>query len=183
MTFLLLFLALGARAETSCLARVAEEITSLRAAFPRLAGHNLVLETFDSGDSFFMARPRYAWRAPKDRIYAVFVNKKLCQDPPPPDAEKAILAHELAHIEAYTEMGRMDLLGLGWAYAARPGGKTVEAFEKAADDAAVKRGFAEGLARYREWLYLHVSPAAAARKKIIYRTPDELRGSASMGKR
>ncbi|MCR4296984.1 MAG: hypothetical protein NUW21_15745 [Elusimicrobia bacterium] len=87
------------------------------------------------------------------------------------------MAHELAHLEAYAAMSRRDLLRLAWAYALRPEGRAVEAFEKAADDAAGARGHAEGLARYREWLYPRVPPEAAARKKKLYRTPEELRAA------
>lgn len=175
MTPLLLFLALSARAETSCLSRVAEEISALRPAFSRLDGLTLVLETFDSREDFFRARPRSPWRAPLERTYAVQVNRKVCDDPPPPAAEKAILAHELAHLDAYAAMGRAGLLRLGWEYLIRPGGKKVEEFEKSADDAAVAAGQGLGLADYREWLYPRVSPKTAERKRRLYRGPEELR--------
>lgn len=171
---LLLLLAPVTRAET-CLSRVAAHISSLRVSYPRLSGLTVVLEPFDSREDFYRAQPRSPWRAPRERVYAVLVNRRVCGDPPPPDAEEAILAHELAHLEAYSALGRIGLARLGWAYAVRPAGREVEAFEKAADDAAVKRGFAEGLARYREWLYPRVPPKAAALKKKLYRTPEELR--------
>ncbi len=175
MTPLILFLALGARAETSCLSRVAQEIASLRPAFPRLDGLNLVLETFDSREDYFRARPHSPWRKPEGRTYAVLINMKVCDDPPSPAAETAILAHELAHLDAYTAMGRAGLLRLGWEYAVHPEGEAVEAFEKKADDAAVSVGQAAGLADYREWLYRHVSSEAAERKRRVYRGPEELR--------
>lgn len=164
------------RAET-CLSRVASRVASLRPSFPSLDGLNLVLETFSSKEDFYRARPRRAWRAPRDRVYAVRLNASVCGDPPPAEAETAILAHELAHLEAYATMSRSELVRLGWAYAVSPGGKAVEAFEKSADDAAASRGHAEGLARYREWLYPRVPPEAAARKKKLYRTPAELRAA------
>ncbi len=177
MTPLWLLFALSApssHAET-CLSRVAAQVTSLRASFPRLDGLNLVLETFDSREDFYRARPRSAWRPPRERVYAVLVNMAMCADPPPPEAEKAILAHELAHIDAYSVMGRRALLGLGWAYLVRPGGKAVEAFEKQADDTAIRLGHAQGLAVYREWLFPRIPPKAAALKRRLYRTPEELR--------
>ena len=172
---LLLILSLNAHGETSCLARVSAQIMALRASFPRLDGLNLVLEPFESGEDFFQARPRSFLRDPRDRIYAVRVNTKLCADPPPPDAEKAILAHELAHLDAFALMSRRGLLSLGWRYVIEPGGKRVEDFEKAADQEVVRLGFAEGLARYREWLYPRVSTSVAARKRKLYLTPEELR--------
>lgn len=173
---LLMLLAPAVRAET-CLSRVAARVTGLRSSFPGLDGLNLVLETFSSKEDFYRARPRRAWRAPRDRVYAVQLNTAVCGEPPPAQAETAILAHELAHLEAFALMSRGELLRLGWAYAVSPGGKAVEAFEKAADDAAVKRGHAEGLAVYREWIYPRVPPKAAARKKKLYRTPEELRAA------
>lgn len=176
LALILMLPAPAARAET-CLARVASRVTALRSSFPRLDGLILVLETFSSKEDFYRARPRRAWRAPRDRVYAVRLNAAVCDDPPPAAAETAILAHELAHLDAYAAMSRMGLLRLGWAYAVRPGGTAVEAFEKSADDAAVARGHAEGLALYREWLYPRVPPKAASRKKKLYRTPEELRAA------
>ena len=170
----LLLLVPGARGET-CLSRVAAQISGLRPSFPRLDGLELVLETFESDEDFYRARPRSAWRPPRERVYAVFLNTKVCADPPSPDAERAILAHELAHLDAYAGMGRGALLTLGWEYLVRPEGKKVEAVEKAADDAAVALGLAPGLAAYREWLYPRVPTKTAARKRRLYRTPEELR--------
>ncbi|UPT72693.1 MAG: hypothetical protein M0D55_12160 [Elusimicrobiota bacterium] len=175
MIRLLLLLALGARAQTSCLARVAGELEALRPSFPRLNGLNLALEPFESDEDFLQARPQGFWKRPEDRVYVVRVGGRLCADPPPPEAEKAILLHELAHLDAYAAMGRRALLSLGWAYLVSPGGARVESFEKSADDAVVRLGRAEDLALYREWLYPRVSPAAAARKRRLYRTPEELR--------
>ena len=175
MTTVLLLLALSAQAETSCLARVAERIAVVRPSFPALGSLELVLEPFESGDDFYQARPLSPWKEPARRVYAVRVNTKVCADAPPPEAERAILAHELAHLDAYSRMGRRGLLALGWAYTFRPEGEEVEAFEKAADDAVVKLGRAEGLAQYREWLYPRVTPAVAATKRKLYRTPEELR--------
>ena len=129
---------------------MAAQATALRPSFPRLDGLTLVLETFDSHEDFYRARPRSAWRPPRDRIYAVSVNTKVCDDPPAPDAEKAILAHELAHLQAYSAMGRAGLLRLGWEYLVRPGGKGVERVEKEADDVVVGLGLAPGPAAYRE---------------------------------
>lgn len=171
--FLLLFTP-SAHAET-CLSRVASHISGLRASYPRLDGLNLVLETFDSKEDFYRARPRSAWRLPRDRVYAIFVNRTACDDPPPPAAERSILAHELAHLDSYSVMGRRALLKLGWEYLAHPEGHAVETVEKAADDTVIKLGLASGLAEYREWLYPRISPQAAERKRRLYRTPEELR--------
>lgn len=176
MIRLVLLAALSAPAQTSCLSRVAGELESLRGGFPRLAGLKLVLEPYPGGkDSFLEARPRGFWRTPAERVYAVRVSERLCGDPPPAEAELAILAHELAHLDAYAAMTPRRLLSLGWSYLVSPGGAEVEAFEKAADDAVVKLGRAEGLALYREWLYPRVGPEAAALKRRLYRTPEELR--------
>ncbi len=174
MTKLLLLLALSAHAEPSCLARVADRIAALRPSFPALDGLNIVLEPFESGADFYQARPRSPWKIASERTYAVRVNTKVCADAPPAEAETAILAHELSHLEAYSRLGRRGLLALGWSYMVRPEGTEVEDFEKSADDEVVKRGMARGLAKYREWVYARVSPEEAARKRRLYRTPEEL---------
>ena len=177
LTALLLACAASASAETSCLARVSERIGLLRPAFPALDGLNLVLEPFESKTDFFRAKPRSPWKPARDRVYAVLVGDRACAEPPPADAETAILAHELAHLERYAAMGRRSLLALGWEYLVRPEGKAVESFEKDADDRAVKAGHAAGLAAYREWLYPRLSADEAARKRRLYRTPRELLSS------
>ncbi len=176
MIRLLFLLALASRAQPSCLPRLAAELEELRGGFPRLAGLSIRIEAYaGAGDSYLDARPRGFWREPAKRVYEIRVSDRLCADPPAEDAVRAILVHELAHLDAYAAMSRGALLALGWAYLVSPEGPRVEAFEKAADDAAAELGRAEGLALYREWLYPRVGPAAAARKRRLYRTPEELR--------
>lgn len=170
----LLLLAATTRAETSCLARVADAVAAVRPAFPALDGLNLVLEPYEADDDFYRAVPRDVWKAPRERTYVVMVNAKACADAPPAEAERAILAHELAHLESYAAMGRRQLLGLGWEYWRRPEGGAVEAFEKQADRRAVAAGRAAGLAAYREWLYSRLPPERAAVKRRLYLTPAEL---------
>lgn len=163
------------RAETSCLARANETIRVLRPSFARLGARPVRLETFESRSDYYQARPLRAWRPAAERAYLIRVNTRVCADPPAPAAEKAILAHELAHLDAYSGMGRRALLELGVAYLLRPEGARVEAFEKSADEAVVALGLASGLASYRDWLFERLSPAEVARKRRLYLTPEELR--------
>lgn len=165
----------SAGAEPSCLARVNATIRALRPSFARLGDRPVRLETFESRVDYFQARPLRAWRPAAQRAYLVRVNARVCADPPPEGAERAILAHELAHLDAYAGMRRRDLLLLGLAYLLRPGGARVESFEKAADDAVSHLGLAAELAAYRDWLFARLTPAQVARKRRLYRTPEELR--------
>ena len=175
MTAFLLILALRAGAETSCLARVAGRIAEVRSSFPALNGLNLVLEPYEGEDDFYRAWPGGLMnRGKAHRVYSIRVNVKACADAPPPDAERAIIAHELAHIEQYAAMGNYTVLRLGWEYWRRPEGEAVAIFEKTADHRAVKAGHAAGLAAYREWLYARLPPERVAVKRRLYLTPEEL---------
>lgn len=73
------------------------------------------------------------------------------------------MAHELAHTLFYKNKNRLELLGL---ISLLNRNFTVK-FERKADLVAIEKGYSEGLIKYREWLYQHISPNAVKNKKII----------------
>ena len=174
---LLLLLSSPAPAQESCASRIAKHVAALRPSFPALQPYVLTLEAYDGKDDFFRARPDKAWRAAADRVYVLMVNNEICADPPPPEAERAIIAHELAHFETYAGMSSWSFIGFGWRYWRSPEGDYVASFERDADRRAVKAGHAAGLAEYRRWLYAKIGPEREAVKRRLYMTPEELLSS------
>jgi hypothetical protein len=175
MTALLIAATLAAAAEP-CLERARATAERLRPDFPALAGKTLSYSLYDGETDFYRAYPLKPWRSPAARVYEVRVSRRACADPPPREAEEAVLTHELAHLDAFARLGPLRLARLGLAYWLAPEGEAVAAHERAMDAEVVARGRAPGLARYREWMYPRVGPAAAAVKRRLYLTPEELAG-------
>lgn len=171
MAPLSLLLALAAHA--GCREGLAARVAAEAARRPGLKGLAIETRLFRDDEDFGRAWPGRAWRSAPRRLYVVKLNERLCTDPPPPAALRSLILHELAHLEDYARRGRRSLLALGWAYL-RGDESVIAPCEKAADDAAAAAGGAAGLLAYREWMLARVSPAAAARKRRLYRTPEEL---------
>jgi hypothetical protein len=132
-------------------------------SFPELAGVRIAVRPLHSKSDFFQAR--FSLR----RKYTVYANPMAVDAP----GLAAIVAHELEHIVYYRTHNRLQWLGL---MALMSEGKQAK-FEKAADYGAIRRGYGERLAQYRHWLYAHVDPKTAARKRRVYLTPDEIKAA------
>ncbi len=101
------------------------------------------------------------------------LNERLCEDAPPAAALEALILHELAHVEDYAGRSAASLLRLGWSYLWNDEAE-IGAYERAMDDAAVEAGGAGGLLVLRKWTLARLTPEAAARKRRLYRMPEEL---------
>ena len=140
-------------------------------SFPELRCVPLRVRSFHSQSDYFQARfsPGRALIFARMR-YTIFVNAALEGERPPQRAMEAIVAHELEHICWYRNHSRwrwLGLIDLVWEH-------DQERFEKQADVGAINRGYGPGLADYRRWLYQHVSPKVASKKRRIYLTPEEI---------
>jgi hypothetical protein len=172
--------AVSARASAGdCLAKIHETASRVAArSYPSLRQKEIGVETFKSDFDFFQARPRRAWGSLEKRRYVVRVNVAVCADPPSDSAVEAVLAHELAHLDSYTRMSRLQLIGLGWRYLTDRDGAFVRDYERATDAAAAKAGYAAGLIAYREWVLKNLSPENARRKARMYLDADEIQQAA-----
>jgi Zn-dependent protease with chaperone function len=158
--------------DKTALARARQTIEEIRAAsYPELAGAKIEVKTFHSASDYFQSRFSFGRFLTFRRMrYVVFVNPAVYDKNCPPEAVRAIVAHELAHIVYYRQRNRLELFGLvrlaGDGFTAR--------FERGADVEALARGYGTGLKMYREWLYQNIPPHAVATKKRRYFTPDEI---------
>jgi hypothetical protein len=153
-----------------------KEITALldsvrAASFPQLTGVDISLHPMRSDyvylesrftfPSFFLAR--------KVR-YLILFNPDAIPRQVPPDGLRAIVAHELAHIDYFHRRRRIALVSLirllSASFAVR--------FERGADLKAIALGYGPGLESYRTWLYRNVPANKIEKKKRDYFSPEEI---------
>jgi hypothetical protein len=139
----------------------------VHASYPELQKREIRLQSFTSKSDYFEARfsllatrMSYVMRVNTDSVLLT------CSE----DARRGIIAHELAHILYYSRRNRMRLFGL--VRLLRPQSRA--RFEREADAEAIRRGYAEGLKQYRNWLYQHVPASALPEKLRDYMSPAEI---------
>lgn len=141
-------------------------------SFPELVAKNIKVKTFQSQDTFFKAQFSIGRFLTFQKIQTtIFVNPKVFEMNAPEEGIRAILAHELAHALYYKNRNRLQLIGL----ISLINRKFTVKFERRADLVAVEKGYGEGLIKYREWLYQHISEKQILVKKRNYFTPPELK--------
>lgn len=156
----------AAVAETS---RIVAEIAEK--SFPELRGARISVKTFHSSSVYFRSRFSFSRFLTFRRLhYIVFVNPQIFEKNAPPDAIRAVVAHELAHAAYYRRHNRFELFGLvsleSKSFTAR--------FERGADLQAIKRGYGAGLKEYRKWLYQNIPASKITAKKRDYFSPEEI---------
>lgn len=98
------------------------------------------------------------------------MNPKVYSLGAPLDGLRAIIGHELAHVLYLSKPKRLRRISL-----VRLGFKTFAArFERTADLEAISRGYARGLAQYREWLYRNIPADKIEGKRRDYFSPEEI---------
>lgn len=140
--------------------------------FPELDGVHIGLNPNQSDSSYFSANLEIATidSPPPERRYLVHYSVLQFDDPPPADAVRAIMAHELKHVRDYTEMSADELVEFGVRYATEP----ISEYERQTDLHALELGCGRGLIQFREWLYDHVTDEVEAQKRVDYFTPEEI---------
>lgn len=143
--------------------------------FDRLTMQRLVIDDgLVSEFDFFQAHVQGYLKDWDKRVYVLKVNPRLYADSPGDTALRAILAHELTHLNEFAHSSTFGLAGIGWDYAFSDDNADVVAWERATDENALRLGFAEGLKQYRTWLYAHLTPERAQKKRRIYYTPEQI---------
>ena len=140
-------------------------------SFSELNDKVVETRTFQSSSDYFRTRisiSRFLLFQPMH--YFVEMNPRITVSGPTPQSVCAILAHELVHLVGMSHGNRIRLLGmvrlLSSGYTAK--------YERSTDLEAIRRGYGEGLASYREWVYQHVPPKAVTNKRRNYFSPDEI---------
>jgi len=156
----------------AALREIAPLVASVRAAsFPQLMDLEISLEPMQSDYIYLESRFTFSsfFLARKLR-YMILINPEAFARHVPSDGLRAIVAHELAHIDYFNRQSRMgltSLIGLLWApFAAR--------FERGADLEAIALGYGPGLESFRKWLYRNVPASRMEEKKRDYFSPEEI---------
>ena len=163
---------LAANPQTAAALReIAPLVTSVRAAsFPQLVDLEISLEPMQSDHIYFEGRFAFSSFLARRLRYVILFNPEAFARQVPPDGLRAIVAHELAHIDYFnrhSRMGLTSLIGLLWApFAAR--------FERRTDLEAIALGYGPGLESYRKWLYRNIPASRIEGKKRNYFSPEEI---------
>ncbi|MGE4106431.1 MAG: hypothetical protein AB7F66_04400 [Bacteriovoracia bacterium] len=144
----------------------------IQESYPELVPLRISLKPMRSKEDFFKSDVEAITlvRSKENRHYRVFFNEKLFQDSPSEAAIRAILAHELSHIQDYYQKyaGRMIRFALWYLTS------DASQYEHATDRTAIDLGYARGLKAYRAWLYKQLTPKIEAKKRRVYYTPEEI---------
>jgi len=153
------------------LSDIARIVDSVRAAsYPRLSGEQITLREMRSDHIYLESRFTFmSFFTPRLR-YTILFNPEASARQIPPDGLRAIVAHELAHIDYYYGQSRMGLLGLVRLASAR----FAALFERSADLESIALGYGPGLSSYRTWLYRNIPDAWMDEKKRDYFSPEEI---------
>lgn len=90
---------------------------------------------------------------------------------PPQEALKAILIHELKHLEDYEQRGFFKFIGLASKLTYF---KSRARYERQTDLYTMEEGYASGLKTYRNWIYSKLNKNELQTKQCYYFTPEEI---------
>lgn len=150
---------------------IAALVDSVRGvSFPQLKDAGIELHEMQSDYVYFETRFTVSSFFQRRLSYVIMFNREALARQAPLDGLRAIVAHELAHIDYFNSHSRMGLLGLVQLlrapYAAR--------FERSADLETIALGYGPGLESYRIWLYRNVPPERMEEKRRDYFSPEEI---------
>jgi hypothetical protein len=141
-----------------------------RSSFPQLQNAKITIYDLHSDFDYLQARFTVSSYFSRELNYMILFNPEAFRRGVPPEGLRAIVAHELAHINYYESQSRMGLLSLIRLLV--PSATT--RFERRADLDSIALGYAQGLQRYRAWLYGNVPAGRTAEKKRDYYSPEEI---------
>ena len=140
-------------------------------SYPRLKDAEVTMRDLRSDSVFFETRFTFSsyFFARKLR-YMMMFNPEAMSLHVPEDGLRAIVAHELAHIDYFQGESRISLLGLVRLLSP----SFTSRFERKADLEAIVLGYGPGLQQYRAWVYRNIPPNRVAEKKRDYFSPEEI---------
>ena len=152
--------------------QVHQLVDSVRdASYPQLKDAEITMHDLRSNVVYFETRFTFSSYFFARRLrYLMMFNREAMNRRIPADGLRAIVAHELAHIDYFHRERRIGLLGLvrllSPSFTAR--------LERKADLEAIALGYGQGLQLFRRWLYGNIPPDRVAEKKRDYFSPEEI---------
>ena len=147
-------------------------IESVRAAsFPELQDAPIEVHGLQSDFDYLQTRFTLSSYFLSSKLrYTIMFNPEALNRQAPAEGLRAIVAHELAHIDYFRSHSRISLLGLvlmlSPSFATR--------FERQADLEAIALGYGPGLQVFRTWVYRNVPAERVEEKKRDYFSPEEI---------
>jgi hypothetical protein len=151
---------------------IAKLVGSVRSAsFPQLKDSEITVYELHGDYVFLEARFTFSSFFSLHRLrYMLSFNREALTRGVPPDGLRAIVAHELAHIDYFQGENRMGLIGLVRLLSSSFNSR----FERNADLQIIALGYGPGLQSYREWLYRNIPASSMEEKKRDYFSPEEI---------
>ncbi len=168
---LLLVLALPACADSG-FTEISRLIDSVRnASFPQLKDAEITVHDLHSDSVYLETRFTLSSYFFGGKLrYMIQFNREAVNRRVPAEGLRAIIAHELAHIDYFQSQSRMGLAGLVRLISP----SFTVSFERKADLETIALGYGPGLEQYRTWLYRNIPRDRIAEKKRDYFSPDEI---------
>lgn len=167
-----LCVAAPASADEASVTRTSAIVRELVAiSYPELARKRIDIHEFEAESDYFRTTfVIHRFFAFMPMRYVIKVNADVWSRQAPEESVRAILVHELAHVQQLSHGMRVRRLGLMRLLFDRSEAR----FERTADLIAIERGFGRGLRVYREWLYRNIPPGAERQKRRNYFSPEEI---------
>ena len=151
--------------------------------FPKLKNANIKINYFDDDAYFFAAGQGNVFKNRKKRNYTIRVSRSILNGkkcPPPSNAVRSIIAHELFHIQDYYNKSFFGMIMLGSKYIPFRG-RSRNKYERGTDERVLEIGYAKsdvnlvnGIKEYREWIYPMLNAKELKKKKKMYFTPKDV---------
>jgi hypothetical protein len=142
-----------------------------RSSFPQLKDAQITVYDLHSDYVYLETRFTFSSYLFARRLrYMISFNREALARGVPADGLRAIVAHELAHIDYFQSESRMGLMGLVRLLSSSFNSR----FERKADLQTIALGYGPGLQSFREWLYRNIPPNRLDEKKRDYFSPEEI---------
>jgi len=142
-----------------------------RASYPQLQDSEITIHDLHSDYVFLETRFTFSsYFFARQLRYMMSFNREALARKVPADGLRAIVAHELAHIDYFQSASRMGLMGLVRLLSSSFNSR----FERKADLQTIALGYGPGLQSYREWLYRNIPASRIEAKKRDYFSPEEI---------
>jgi hypothetical protein len=150
------------------ISKLVEDVRS--ASYPQLQGVEITVHRMSSNDVYLESRFTIPSFFSQRLRYIILFNRQATARSIPPDGLRAIVAHELAHVDYFEKQSRMGLLALVQLLSVRYNAR----FERSADLETIQLGYGPGLKSFRAWVYRNIPPGSMEAKKRDYFSPEEI---------
>lgn len=141
-------------------------------SFPELKDKQIRIAGLNKRGGFLASRFELSSLLDEHLTFILLLNPYIETHPMPPEALKAILAHELIHMVDFTLLPRSELIASFVNILANA--ELRQNYERSTDLETMELGYADGLKQFRLWLYDQICNNALAEDRLNHHTPEEI---------